>query len=84
MMSWHDLGDLSSDLVLPVKELPDVAEHTVLNDDEGGRHLVKQCDSKTGSLNFHLKSVNVGVEGIGEPGSGHSIFICSVVQLGKD
>ena len=77
--------DFSSDLVLPVKQLPDVAEHTVLNDDEGGRHLVKQCDSKNGELKiFHLKSVNVGVEGIGEPGSGHSIFICSVVQLGKD
>ena len=29
-----------------------------------------------------LKSVNVGVESIGQPRSSHSIFICSMVQLG--
>ena len=33
---------------------------------------------------FHLKGVDVGVEGVGEPGSGHSIFIGAVVQLGID
>ena len=33
---------------------------------------------------FHLKGVDVGVEGVGEPGSGHSIFIGAVVQLRID
>ena len=32
----------------------------------------------------HLKGVDVGVEGVREPGSGHSIFIGAVVQLGID
>ena len=70
-------------LVAPVEHLPDVAKHAVLDDDEGWRHLVIfDCDDKTKFL--HLKGVNVGVESIRQPGSGHSIFICSVVQLGTD
>ena len=69
-------------LVAPVEHLPDVAKHAVLDDDEGWRHLVGQVDN-TQSL-FHLKGVDVGVEGVGEPGSGHSIFIGAVVQLGID
>ena len=73
---------LNCNLVAPVEHLPDVAKHAVLDDDEGWRHLDGQVDN-TQSL-FHLKGVDVGVEGVGEPGSGHSIFIGAVVQLEID
>ena len=50
-------------LITPVEQLPDVAKHAVLDDDEGGRHLVVKSDGKPKSLKFcfHLKGVNVGV-----------------------
>ena len=67
MPRWkNDLDDnpfwVSSHLIPPVKQLPDMAKHAVLNDDEGGRHLVSYNDDSTESLSFvHLKGVNVGV-----------------------
>ena len=59
-MIWMTTLWFSSDLIPPVKQLPDMAKHAVLNDDEGGRHLVSYNDDSTESF-VHLKGVNVGV-----------------------
>ena len=50
----------------PPEQLPDVGEETVLDGDEGGRHL---------------EGVDVGVEGVAEPGARQPVLVHPVVQL---